>query len=301
VKIQRKPDWLRKKVNPGEQAGMRHLLAELRLNTVCQQALCPNISECFSCGQATFLILGTNCTRHCSFCNVEKLPPLPVDDTEPLRIAEAVARLKLSHVVITSPTRDDLSDGGSSVYCATVAAIRHQSPRTKVELLIPDFMGNRAAIESVVAVQPDIIAHNVETVPRLYHVRSGAVYERSLEVLRLCGEHDRRISTKSGIMLGMGETEDEVLGVMRDLRAVNCSFLSIGQYLAPSRRHYAVQEYIQPELFESMRQIALEIGFSHVESGPYVRSSYHAEQYSQPAGMQAEGSKGSVQASTEKP
>jgi len=279
VNIQRKPEWLRKKVNPGDQNEMRSLLGELRLNTVCQQALCPNISECFACGQATFLILGKNCTRLCSFCNVEKTAPLPVDADEPARVAEAVQHLKLSHVVITSPTRDDLPDGGSSLYAATVAAIRHSSPETRIELLIPDFQGHVPSIEAVVASRPDIIAHNVETVPRLYRIRSGADYARSLEVLRLCTELAPDIRTKSGIMLGMGEEEGEVLQVFRDLRDAGCAYLSIGQYLAPSRRHYPVQEYVPPELFESLRSAALETGFSHVESGPYVRSSYHAGQY----------------------
>ncbi len=281
MNIQRKPDWLRKKVNPGEQTAMRNLLGELRLHTVCQQALCPNISECFSCGQATFLILGINCTRQCTFCNVERQAPLPVDYDEPDRIAEAVARLKLSHVVITSPTRDDLADGGASVYSSTVRSVRRQSPDTTIELLIPDLMGNQASLETVVQSHPDIIAHNVETVPRLYHIRSGAEYARSLSVLRLCGEMDQRIDTKSGIMLGMGETVDEVREVMQDLREVGCRFLSIGQYLAPGRRHFAVQEYIQPEVFVLMREAACEMGFSHVESGPYVRSSYHANRYVQ--------------------
>jgi lipoic acid synthetase len=279
VNIQRKPDWLRKKVNSGEQAEMRNLLGELRLNTVCQQALCPNISECFSCGQATFLILGTNCTRQCNFCNVNKQQPLPVDVGEPVRIAEAVAKLKLSHVVITSPTRDDLSDGGAEVYSLTVAAIRQQSPRTKIELLIPDLLGNSASLELILLSHPDIIAHNVETVPRLYHLRSGAEYARSLEILRLCAEKPRGISTKSGIMLGMGEKGSEVEQVIEDLRRVDCRFLSIGQYLSPSKKHYPVQEYIQPEVFVRLRELALKAGFSHVESGPYVRSSYHAGQY----------------------
>jgi len=279
VNIQRKPEWLRKKVNPGDQNEMRSLLGELRLNTVCQQALCPNISECFACGQATFLILGRNCTRLCSFCNVEKTPPLPVDSDEPARVAEAVRRLKLSHVVVTSPTRDDLPDGGAEIYAATVAAIHTVSPATRIELLIPDFQGSIRCLEAVVASRPDIIAHNVETVPRLYHIRSGSDYARSLEVLRLCAEMAPAIRTKSGIMLGMGEAEDEVLQVLRDLRSVGCAYLSIGQYLAPSRRHYPVQEYVRPELFEALRLQALEIGFSHVESGPYVRSSYHAGQY----------------------
>lgn len=279
MNIQRKPEWLRKKVNPGDQNEMRQLLGELRLNTVCQQALCPNISECFSCGQATFLILGRSCTRLCSFCNVEKTLPLPVDTSEPTRVAEAVARLKLSHVVVTSPTRDDLSDGGAEVYAATVTAIRCSSPSTRIELLIPDFQGSELSIKAVVASCPDIIAHNLETVPRLYQIRSGADYCRSLEVLRICAGMAPDIRTKSGIMLGMGEQEAEVLQVFRDLKDAGCSYLSIGQYLAPSRHHYPVQEYILPEQFESLRASALKMGFSHVESGPYVRSSYHAEKY----------------------
>ena len=279
MNIQRKPEWLRKKVNPGDQNEMRSLLGELRLNTVCQQALCPNISECFACGQATFLILGRNCTRLCSFCNVEKTLPLPVDCDEPARVAEAVRRLKLSHVVVTSPTRDDLPDGGAALYAATVAAIRSASPPTRIELLVPDFQGNVLSLETVVAARPDIIAHNVETVPRLYHIRNGSDYRRSLEVLRGCAEMASDIRTKSGVMLGMGEQEAELLQVFSDLRSVGCAYLSIGQYLAPSRKHYPVQEYVPLELFESLRSAALEMGFSHVESGPYVRSSYHAGQY----------------------
>lgn len=276
----RKPEWLQKKVNPGNQSDMRRLLAELRLNTVCQQALCPNISECFSCGQATFLILGRNCTRQCSFCNVEKTLPLPVDQDEPGRVAEAAARLKLSHVVITSPTRDDLPDGGAGLYAATVAAIRSSSPETRIELLIPDFQGSRNCLEMVVAAQPDIIAHNVETVPRLYQIRSGSDYGRSLEVLRMCGILAPEIRVKSGMMLGMGEEQGEVEQVLRDLRSAGCAYLSVGQYLAPSRQHYPVKEYVLPEFFDILREKALNMGFSHVESGPYVRSSYHAGKYS---------------------
>lgn len=279
MKIQRKPEWLRKRVQPGDQAAMRHLLTELQLNTVCQQALCPNISECFRCGQATFLIMGRECTRHCSFCNVAKEIPAPVDQDEPARIADGVVRLALRHVVITSPTRDDLADGGAQWYVATVAAIRRGSPITKVELLIPDFQGNHASIGAVMAAQPDILAHNVETVPRLYHIRSGADYGRSLAVLQQCRVLNDAIPTKSGIMLGLGETAAEVMQVLADLREVGCQYLSIGQYLAPSRAHYPVQEYIPPEQFEAWRERALNLGFSHVESGPYVRSSYHAADY----------------------
>ena len=279
MKIQRKPEWLQKKINPGEQAEMRRLLGELNLNTVCQQALCPNISECFSCGQATFLILGKNCTRLCSFCNVEKSQPEAVDHDEPARVAQAVVRLKLSHVVVTSPTRDDLEDGGAGLYSATVAAIRTASPATRIELLVPDFQGDQQGIETVAAAGPDIFAHNLETVPRLYQIRNGADYGRSLEVLRAWNSLAPGIPAKSGIMLGMGEAEEEVLQVLHDLREVGCAYLSIGQYLAPSRLHYPVQEYVRPELFESLKVKALEIGFSHVESGPYVRSSYHAGRY----------------------
>lgn len=279
MNIQRKPEWLRKKVNPSDQTQMRKLLAELRLNTVCQHAMCPNISECFASRQATFLILGRNCTRQCSFCNIEKKPPVPADPGEPARVAEAVTRLALSHVVITSPTRDDLSDGGSGLYAATVKAVHEAAPTCRIELLIPDFMGSRSALEAVVTAHPDIIAHNLETVPRLYHIRSGADYFRSLELLRLSNQLNPGIAGKSGIMLGMGEELPEVIEVLKELRATGCVYLSIGQYLAPSRNHYPVQEYVVPDLFQALRETALELGFSHVESGPYVRSSYHADHY----------------------
>ncbi len=280
MKIARKPEWLRKKANPGDQAAMRGLLSELRLNTVCQQALCPNIGECFSCGQATILILGRDCTRQCSFCNVEKgAPPLPPDHDEPRRVAEAVHRLGLTHVVITSPTRDDLMDGGAAQYAATVAAIRQRSPATAVELLVPDFGGDEQALTQVLADRPAVLAHNVETVPRLYAVRRGADYRRSLILLQRAAALAPGTPTKSGIMLGLGETEEEVQAVLQDLRNVGCTYLSIGQYLAPSRRHQPVVAYIRPERFDCLRQQALQLGFRHVESGPYVRSSYHAASY----------------------
>lgn len=280
MKIERKPEWLRKKVNQAGQSEMRVLLGELRLNTVCQQALCPNISECFSCGQATFLILGRDCTRQCSFCNVEKGKiPKPPQGDEPARVAEAVVRLGLKHVVVTSPTRDDLPDGGAAHYALTVAEIRKRSPDTAIELLVPDFGGDLAAVEMVVEAAPDIIAHNLETVPRLYHVRSGADYNRSLALLSHLAKVAPDLPAKSGIMLGLGESEDEVLSVMADLRRAGCSYLSIGQYLAPSKRHQPVQEYVAPERFEALHQAGLRLGFRHLESGPYVRSSYHAAKY----------------------
>ncbi len=279
MKIERKPEWLQKRVNPKGQRPMLRLLEELRLNTVCRQALCPNISECFACNQATFLILGKNCTRHCSFCNVDSCEPEEVDQEEPQRVAQAVSRLGLSHVVITSPTRDDLDDGGAEIFVQTVRAIRALTPTTRIELLIPDFQGNIPRLDRVIASAPDILAHNLETVPRLYHIRAGAGYERSLEVLRQCGETAPAIRVKSGIMLGLGEEEREVLELFRDLREVGCVYLSIGQYLAPSKRHYPVQEYIHPDRFQYLREQALQMGFIHVESGPYVRSSYHAGSY----------------------
>ena len=280
MKITRKPEWLQKKINPAAHAEMDKLLGDHRLHTVCREAVCPNITECFRNRQATFLILGKSCTRLCSFCNVTKETPLPVDTEEPARVAQAVARLGLAHVVITSPTRDDLADGGSALYAATVAAIRTASPGTRIELLIPDFLGNRLSTATVVNAGPDIIGHNVETVPRLYHIRSGADYRRSLAVLETVREIDPQLKTKSGIMLGLGETENEVLEVFAGLRQAGCAYLSVGQYLAPSKRHYPVQEFIRPEMFDFYREKALALGFEHVESGPYVRSSYHAEQYS---------------------
>jgi len=279
MKTTRKPEWLQKKINPAAHREMEKLLGDHRLHTVCQEATCPNITECFRNRQATFLILGKICTRLCTFCNVTKEAPLPVDPDEPARIAAATVRLGLTHLVITSPTRDDLSDGGAAIYAVTVNAIRESSPDTRIELLIPDFLGNRESIATVVDAKPDIIGHNMETVPRLYQIRSGADYLRSLAVLETVREIDPGLKTKSGIMVGLGETEEEMLEVFADLRQAGCAYLSVGQYLAPSKRHYPVQEFIRPERFDYYREEALRLGFDHVESGPYVRSSYHAEEY----------------------
>jgi lipoic acid synthetase len=279
MNITRKPEWLQKKINPAAHAEMERLLGDHRLHTVCQEAMCPNISECFRGRQATFLILGRACTRLCAFCNVAKETPLPADPAEPERVARAVARLGLAHVVITSPTRDDLPDGGAGLFAATVSTLRAISPTTRVELLIPDFLGDAESLRTVVAARPDILGHNVETVPRLYHIRAGADYRRSLTLLRRAKECAPDLPTKSGIMLGLGETEEEVLAVFSNLRQAGCDFLSVGQYLAPSRRHYPVQEFIRPERFEFYRERGLALGFVHLESGPYVRSSYNAEQY----------------------
>jgi lipoic acid synthetase len=279
MKIRRKPHWLQKRVSPGSHAEMERLLGDLRLHTVCQEALCPNISECFRQKQATFLILGNACTRLCTFCNVRQETPQPADPEEPSRVAAAVDRLSLAHVVITSPTRDDLPDGGAALYAATVAAIRSLSPTTRIELLVPDFQGDRVSLRTVLAARPDIFGHNLETVPRLYDIRKGADYQRSLDLLEAARQLDSSIATKSGIMLGLGESLAEVRGVMADLRSAGCIYLSIGQYLAPSRSHQPVVEFIPPATFDMLRDEGLALGFLHVESGPYVRSSYHAAEY----------------------
>jgi lipoic acid synthetase len=275
----RRPEWMQKKISPAAHAEMDRMLEDLRLHTVCREANCPNISECFCSGRATFLILGAACTRLCSFCSVSKKEPLPPDPGEPERVAEAVRRLALGHVVVTSPTRDDLPDGGAGIFAKTVAAIRNASPKTAIELLIPDFQGDRESLATVVDAGPDIIGHNLETVPRLYHIRKGADYLRSMNVLRMLHVLDHNLKTKSGIMLGLGEMEEEVLRLLADLLETRCLYLSIGQYLAPTRNHYPVKSFVPPEQFAKYRERALAMGFHHVESGPYVRSSYLAERY----------------------
>lgn len=280
MQIKRKPEWLRKKIDLGGQQFMRQLLADLQLNTVCQQAACPNIGECFAAGQASFLILGTRCTRQCSFCNVQKHRLADaVDADEPQRLAQAVQRLQLGHVVITSPTRDDLPDGGAKHYVAVMEAIRRLNPQTRVELLIPDFGGNEQSLAAVLAAAPDIIAHNLETVPRLYHIRKGADYRRSLALLQKAAQAEPAIAVKSGFMLGLGENEDEIMELMADIFATGCRYLSIGQYLAPSKAHHPVAEYLSPDFFQKLHEKAMQMGFLHTESAPYVRSSYHAANY----------------------
>lgn len=279
MQVRRKPEWLQKKVSPADHADMDRLLGSLRLNTVCREASCPNISECFRQKQATFLVMGRACTRSCSFCNVSLACPVPLDSGEPARVAEAVRQLALAHVVITSPTRDDLADGGATHFAATVAAIRLVSSGTAIELLIPDLQGSGESLQAILASHPDILGHNIETVPRLYAIRSGADYERSLQLLQRAHEFAADIPVKSGIMLGLGESGDEVLATIAAIRATGCSYLSIGQYLAPSRRHHPVAAFIEPSEFDRYRHEALQLGFAHVESGPYVRSSYHAERY----------------------
>jgi lipoic acid synthetase len=282
MQMRRKPEWLQKKVSPADHAEMDRLLGSLQLNTVCREASCPNISECFRQKQATFLIMGRVCTRSCSFCNVSADRPLPLDPEEPARVAAAVSTLALAHVVITSPTRDDLADGGAAFFAATVAAIRQASPQTAIELLIPDLQGNDESLRTILASRPDILGHNIETVPRLYSIRAGADYQRSLHLLQRAAAIAADIPVKTGIMLGLGEHDDEVLATLAAIRATGCSYVSIGQYLAPSRRHHPVARFVEPPEFERYREEALRLGFAHVESGPYVRSSYHAERYHQP-------------------
>lgn len=274
-----KPEWLKIRVRSGQNMNeVMELLDKLSLHTVCQEASCPNLMECFSRKTATFMILGKVCTRNCTFCDVRKGCAEPVDEDEPQKIADAVKELHLKHVVITSVTRDDLPDGGAGHYARVIQAIRGLEEKVVVEVLIPDFEGSIPALQRVIDARPDIINHNVETVPGLYsQVRPMAVYTRSLELLRNVKNLGEGIYTKSGIMLGLGESEDAVVQVFKDLREVQCDFLTLGQYLAPSKNHHPVVEYIHPDIFEKLKDIALEEGFRHVASGPLVRSSYLAE------------------------
>jgi len=275
-----KPEWLRIRVqNSREIAEVEGMLRNLSLHTVCEEAACPNRMECFGRKTATFMILGNVCTRNCRFCNVDKNQhPQPVDEHEPENVAKAVAKLKLRYVVITSVTRDDLPDGGAGQFARVIEEIKKLDNKVIVEVLIPDFKGDEGALATVVKACPEIINHNVETVPRLYpSVRPMAVYERSLKVLENVKKINSSIYTKSGIMVGLGEKKEEVLAVFEDLRRIGCDFLTVGQYLAPSKNHHPVIEYIHPDVFDEYRVKALEMGFSYVASGPLVRSSYQAD------------------------
>ncbi|MGQ9560529.1 MAG: lipoyl synthase [Candidatus Oleimicrobiaceae bacterium] len=274
----RKPPWLKVKLSGGEGfAVVRGLVEQHGLHTVCQSAHCPNIGECWGQRTATFMLMGDVCTRSCTFCAVEHGMPLPLDPDEAQRVAEAVATLGLEYAVITSVTRDDLPDGGAGHFAATIRAVRARRPACKVEVLIPDFYGAAAALDEVIAAQPDVLNHNVETVPRLYPlVRPQADYRRSLAVLARAAAAG--LLTKSGLMVGLGETVEEVLATMEDLRTVGCRMLTVGQYLQPSIRHLPVHRFVAPQEFERVRAAGLAMGFSHVQAGPLVRSSYHAAQ-----------------------
>jgi lipoic acid synthetase len=273
-----KPDWLKIRPIFGDAyREVKDLIGELNLHTVCQEANCPNISECYSARTATFIILGDICTRNCRFCNVKKGRPRECDRSEPARVAEACARLNLKFAVITSVTRDDLPDGGASIFAETTELIKKQIPSCGVELLIPDLQGSPDALKSILDSGPDVLAHNLETVPRLYRtVRPNAIYQRSLDILKAAREIDENVIVKSGIMVGLGETEDEVLAVIKDAADHNCQVLTIGQYLQPSKQHLPVERFYPPEWFKSIKQKGESSGMSYIEAGPLVRSSYLA-------------------------
>jgi lipoic acid synthetase len=276
-----KPEWLRVKAPQWERVGsVKEILRDLALNTVCEEASCPNIGECFNHGTATFLIMGPACTRACPYCDIDfEKKPQPLDPTEPGRLAEAVQRLRLNHVVITSVNRDDLPDGGASQFERCIQAIRAISPSTTIEVLIPDLCGNWQALETILQAQPEVLNHNTETIPRLYRrVRPQGQYERTLELLQRSRELAPWVYTKSGIMVGLGETDEEVRAVMQDLRVVGCDILTIGQYLQPSQKHLGVANFVTPDQFDAWREFGESIGFLQVVSSPLTRSSYHAEQ-----------------------
>ena len=273
-----RPSWLRAPAPAGENyQELKRLVRDLDLHTVCESAGCPNVGECWNRRTATFMILGNVCTRRCGFCAVQKGAPMPVDYDEPRRVAEACAALGLKYAVVTSVNRDDRSDGGAELFALTIAAIRARIPGCKVEVLVPDFQGSHAAMEIVMNAHPDVLNHNIETVPRLYRqVRLGARYERSLDMLAYAKRVRPFVPTKSGLMLGLGENLDEAIQVMRDLRAHQVDILTLGQYLRPSAKHLPIIRYVPQSEFDELKRLGYEMGFAHVEAGPLVRSSYHA-------------------------
>jgi lipoyl synthase len=279
--VRRHPEWIKVKAPHGEAFfDTKRLVRDLRLHTVCEEAHCPNVGECWGHKTATFMLLGDVCTRNCAFCAVAHGRPGTVDPYEPVRVAEGVVRLGLRHVVVTSVDRDDLPDGGAGHFARTAEAIKKRVPDCTVEVLVPDFQGDLAAVETVVNAPIDIFNHNTETVPRLYKkVRPGAKYERSLDVLRHARAHRPELLTKTGLMLGLGEEQAEVHAVFRDIAETGCNILTLGQYLRPSSSQLPVERYLSPAEFSALRQEALQFGFRHVESGPLVRSSYHAWQH----------------------
>jgi lipoic acid synthetase len=277
----RHPEWIKVKAPHGaEFFETKRLVRDLRLHTVCEEAHCPNVGECWGHRTATFMLLGEVCTRNCAFCAVAHGRPQAVDPYEPQRVAEAVVRLGLRHVVVTSVDRDDLPDGGAGHFARTAETIKRRAPDCAVEVLIPDFQGDKVAIETVADAPIDVLNHNTETVPRLYkRVRPGAKYERSLDLLRHAKEHRPELFTKTGLMLGLGEERHELLAVLVEIAATGCNILTLGQYLRPSGSQLPVERYLDPAEFAELRHAALRLGFRHVESGPLVRSSYHAWQH----------------------
>lgn len=277
---ERKPEWLKVRA-PGSPGYLRlkGLMRDLKLHTVCEEAHCPNIGECWSHGTATFMILGEICTRACGYCAVGHGRPEPLDHAEPARVGEAVERLGLGHVVITSVDRDDVPDGGAAIFAATVQQIRARLPDISIEVLIPDFRGSEGALHTVLDAGPDILNHNTETVPRLYRLaRSGGQYQRTLALLDRSRRYAPAIPTKSGLMVGLGETWDELVSTFADLRTAGSAILTLGQYLRPSAAHLPMSRYYHPDEFAALKEIALQMGFGHVEAGPLVRSSYHAHE-----------------------
>ena len=284
-----KPDWIRVKAPSANSrfTEIKRILREQRLHTVCEEASCPNIAECFGGGTATFMILGDICTRRCPFCDVAHGKPLAPDAEEPLNLARTIAALKLKYVVVTSVDRDDLRDGGAGHFADCIRAVRELSPATRIEVLVPDFRGRLdAALEVLSAAPPDVMNHNLETVPRLYkQARPGADYINSLNLLRYFKDRLPQVPTKSGLMVGLGETDDEILTVMRDLRAHRVDMLTVGQYLQPTAHHLPVTRYVAPAVFDEFTRQAADMGFSHAACGPLVRSSYHADQQAHEAGI----------------
>ena len=283
---ERRPDWLRVRLPVGDNYNdLKNLMRSKSLHTVCEEARCPNMGECWANRTATFMILGSVCTRSCGFCAVATGRPMTLDWEEPRRVAEAVTQMGLNHVVVTSVNRDELHDGGATLFAATIRWIRRMNPECAVEVLTPDFKGSREALKVVMDAKPDVFNHNVETVPRLYRrVRPQAVYERSLEVLAWAKEMYPEKPTKTGFMLGLGETHDEIVELLRDIRAHNIDIVTIGQYLRPSPQHLPIERYVPPDEFREYARIGREMGFRNVYSGPLVRSSYHAwDQVKQPA------------------
>jgi len=278
---QRRPEWLKVRAPGGETfANLKKMMRSKTLHTVCEEAHCPNIGECWGRGTATFLILGEICTRSCGFCAIKTGRPEPIDPEEPLKVALAVQQMGISHVVITSVNRDELPDQGSTIWAKTITEVRRLNPKVSIEVLIPDFKGDLDCLQRVLDAKPDILNHNVETVPRLYRiVRPQAKYERSLKVLQYAKE--KGFITKTGMMVGIGETFDEVIEVMKDLRKINVDIFTVGQYLQPTPKHLPVDRFVTPEEFKQYRMIGIQLGFRHVESGPLVRSSYHAESHVQ--------------------
>ncbi len=284
----RKPEWIRMKVPDSARfQEIKQILRDNQLHTVCEEASCPNIGECFSGGTATFMILGDICTRRCPFCDVAHGKPLPPDINEPENLARTIAQMKLRYVVITSVDRDDLRDGGAGHFVDCIRAVRAQSPEIKIEILVPDFRGRLdRAMEILTQAPPDVMNHNLETVPRLYkEARPGSDYRNSLELLKVFGEQHPQVPTKSGLMLGIGETDEEILQVMQDLRDHGVTMLTLGQYLQPSPHHLPVKRFVEPAVFKDFETRALAMGFTHAACGPMVRSSYHADQQAHSAGV----------------